>query len=649
MSRSALEVTFPVDPLDEIISTTKYRRRLVRGILESYNSNYDFLVEAMQNAVDAVEDAELLDLSGPREIRVYVNLQRNSFAVLDTGVGMSAQEMIQAYTPHFSGKTQPELIEARGPRQSYRGYKGVGLTFLAYGTDFIRLHSIKGDSHSRTRMQYGRAWAQGERGQAAQVEEDNDPSPLDDYERGTYVELRFSPDTRPRSLAHLGQPRAWPAIIRTRTALGQILLDREPLTTIDASVHVVGSDSHETLFDLEPIFLYPHLVDRTPPFRFLDALEYHQEHEEYAAPPRELQRQDGVHLSWDTQRIGRELTSPERDIHQERLEKYKPQLYGFLPYQASVWRDMNGILTGVQNRDHLHPGLVIAINRQRIADVVNISATRYESLSRNVLVIVHFDDARPDQGRKTVQEDVMALAQAAANRAVQYLARQRTFLRPAGERPTPLQRQIERNHDEWIHNVRIHEDNSPLHSPPLAYISEPLTEQDVVGLFHELCSLGVFPGIRIYATSQSHTYDGLVKFECAQDTPGLLYQTANENPLGISHFVCGDEDTFETGHLTLEFKSNLDGLIDEFDDADSPKSYHHVDIAVCWGQVDQEWDSYDFRIIDGQNIEERKFPGVTHILHRNSESHIIQTIFLSEIIEMLQSGRLSFMQAQPGG
>ena len=82
----------------------------------------------------------------------------------------------------------------------YRGYKGVGLTFLAYGTDDIVIHSKQQDgSLTKARMQYGRAWAKGERTEPAMMVEESGPSPLDAYSRGTYVQIQFSQKTRPKS------------------------------------------------------------------------------------------------------------------------------------------------------------------------------------------------------------------------------------------------------------------------------------------------------------------------------------------------------------------------------------------------------------------------------------------------------------------
>jgi len=285
---------------------------------------------------------------------------------------------------------------------------------------------------------------------------------------------------------------------------------------------------------------------------------------------------------------------------------------------------------------------MLAINRQRLADIFDIEASRFETLSRNILVIVHFDNAKPDQGRKTLQDEVLDLAKKAADRAVQYLANQRTLLRPVGEAPTAEQRQIERSHDDWIYNVRKHAESQPLYLPPLTYASAPLAEQDVVGLFHQLSACGIFPGIKIYATSQSHTYDCLVRYDCRSEVKGLRYMTMDQYPLGVSPYILGTGDRFTTGDLTLEFKNNLDGLIAEVDDPDSVKRFRHINICVCWSTVDTRFKGYALEEITEANLDERQYPGVTHLLRRDGESHVIQIIMLERVASMIQSGSIEF-------
>ena len=634
------EVTYPHDPLVSVVQDNDYKRSLVSGVLESYNSNYDFLAEAVQNAVDAIEDAKLHGHSGPFRLVVTINLQENRVSILDTGVGMTERDLARAVAPHVSLKTDGQIIERRGGKYLYRGYKGVGLTLLAYGTDDLRLHSrTEGGELVALRMRYGNAWARGNRQDSAMVDRDDDNSPLKRLRRGTFVRLQFSPSTRPKSLYALTPHiQAWAAILQTRTAIGQVLIERTQLVDIEISLTVISLQGEEESVTVEPSFLFPHDVVRNPKFRFLDVGKYYEGHPQRSDIPDEFKRQDGIYTFWDTERIRAEYTESERKEFQAQLDAYGPTLYAFVPYQGGVWGQINEILSKSKARSYLSPGLVLAINRQRLADLFPIGATRYETFSRNVLVVVHFDNAHPDQGRKTVQDEVLDTAKAAANRAVQYLANQRLFLRPTGETPSAQQREIERNKQDWEFNVRKHREHNPLHIPPVTYESEPLTEQDVVGLFHQLCAVGVFPGIHFLATSQSQTYDSLIFFTCDSKEKGLR---ASECTLGLAPSVLGDGDSFSTRNLTLEFKNNLDSLVADIDDENRPKQYQHIDICVCWGTVQESFAGYDLKPVDSSNLDQRRYPGTTHLLQRDGEAHAIQVIMLSTLRDLVESGDLS--------
>jgi hypothetical protein len=108
-----------------------------------------------------------------------------------------------------------------------------------------------------------------------------------------------------------------------------------------------------------------------------------------------------------------------------------------------------------------------------LAEISRVVASRSELLAQNVFVLVHFYKARPDQGRKTLQTRVIDLAQAAADGAIQYLLKQGGLLKPAGEKTTAAQRKVEKNHEDWVDNVKAHTKENPLSIPPVTYVSTP--------------------------------------------------------------------------------------------------------------------------------------------------------------------------------
>jgi hypothetical protein len=471
--------------------------------------------------------------------------------------------------------------------------------------------------------------------------EDSNPSPLEQHSRGTYIQVQLSSDTRPRSLNKIASTlNAWKVILRTKTAIGQVLLAREPVVALQAKLKLIDDNKTDET-DIEATFLYPHTSKRTPPFRFLNLVEYYATHHEQSKPPTDKVRQDGLYLEWDTERIQKEFSADQRTKYAEQFKAYTPVIYAFVPYNVRLWVELNQIEAGIERRAYINPGLMLAVNRQRLGELSEIKAKRYEHFGKSVFIIVHFDNVKPDQGRKTIDANAEELAKDAADRVVQYLGKQSIFLRPSGDAPTPEQRQIEKDHGDWVFNVRSHAQVAPLHIPPVTYVSTPLAEQDVVGLFHQLSSLGVFAGIQIFATSQTHTYDCLIQFDCDKDEPGLIYKGKEENPLGISTYIRGGGARFSTKQLTVEFKNNLDALITDLESDNSPKAFGNIDICVCWGQISESFKGYELESITEAKLDERQFPGITHLLRHNGDAHVIGIIMLNTVTDMIRAGKVS--------
>lgn len=636
----------PYDPILATIHKHEYARRTIVGILESYNSNYDAIAEAVQNSMDAIEDAAVQGLPGPYLLEVTVDLKDNSITVLDTGVGMSQDQICEAFAPAATFKDlnyAQSILKKRGDKHNYRGYKGVGLTFLAYGTDDIWMQSRSTDgAFIKVRMRQGRQWAESKIDTVPMLEKDNLAIGLEKHKRGTAVRMVFSANTRPSKLANLGTSiGVWESILRTRTAAGQVCLGRDALAPIKVRLVVISSKGAKQAKDVVPEFYYPHLVERNPKFKFLDVRRYHEEHPGIADYPANVKRQDGVYLQWSTEDIRKALGEKEV-LFRDELNDHRPDLYAFRPYNWPLWTELNRIATEQDRTHFFSAGLVVAVDRQRLADITPIKASRWTYVAENTFVLFHFDKAKPDLGRKTLQSKLMELAQSSADAVVQFIATQNVFLKQAGEKSTPAQREVELEHEDWVDNVKAHFRENPMAIPPASYVSEPLTEQDVIGLFNQLSALGLFPGLKIYSTSSQHTYDCYVHFDYRGDMDKLRYKSVTENPLGLSDDVLPThESKFQTKGLTLEFKSNLEGLISDIENQDKRKTFPHVDILVCWGAIQDTYKGYNLVPVDENNLYERKFPGVTHLLSKDGEgSHIIQVVLLEHVVKQIQGGHI---------
>jgi hypothetical protein len=91
----------------------------------------------------------------------------------------------------------------------------------------------------------------------------------------------------------------------------------------------------------------------------------------------------------------------------------------------------------------------------------------------------------------------------------------------------------------------------------------------------------------------------------------------------------------------LEFKNNLDGLIADLGDENSKKSFGHIDICVCWTMIGDKFPGYEVESISEANLDERAYPGITHLLRRDGDTHIVSLILLGEVTDAIRAGRVS--------
>jgi hypothetical protein len=124
------------------------KRATVRNILNSYQGSYDLFIEAAQNAVDALEhrvkliwSGEDIEFADDPELWVILNLRDNEVTVVDSGLGLTKTELMQILIPNLSLKQRV----ASNLGLILRGHLGVGATFLAHATDYIRVSTMGED------------------------------------------------------------------------------------------------------------------------------------------------------------------------------------------------------------------------------------------------------------------------------------------------------------------------------------------------------------------------------------------------------------------------------------------------------------------------------------------------------------------------
>ncbi|MGD0871952.1 MAG: ATP-binding protein [Bryobacteraceae bacterium] len=259
------------DPLEntgaaETIFTQDSTKLQVQNILKCYTHFYDVFAESVQNALDAVEAAAREERSESYQPRLWirVDMEGRTIRVVDNGIGMDLEQFKYCFRPNVSFKRNGE----------YRGQKGVGATFLAYGFSFVKLQSKCGGERLAAVLRGGRLWANDATGRMPRPvfeAADWDVPELEHEAHGTCIEITIGrePGERPSDLGWLNATTSeqWRDVLRIKTPLGQIYLTGKSFAPT-VTVEVIDSAGHRTTVpNCKTEYFYP---DEIPGIKVAD-------------------------------------------------------------------------------------------------------------------------------------------------------------------------------------------------------------------------------------------------------------------------------------------------------------------------------------------------------------------------------------------
>ena len=330
------------------------------------------------------------------------------------------------------------------------------------------------------------------------------------------------------------------------------------------------------------------------------------------------------------------------DDETELIREIGIRLYVFLGYSTELWDEFNDSTLKLRKGYRvLRGGLQLATKNMPQGHPLTIPLTNNIGFQNLAHVIVHFDNAEPDLGRKGFQPEVVRVAEKLSVSAV--TAFRKYYPRLLRKRTGAPALAREMNLEKWIDDQKTHEKEHPLTikgrglflpTEQLPIRPLPLVEQDVVAMFNQMLSSGVVRGIQILSSSQYKQYDGLFRF--VFDEPVEKYRRAPENPLGIdeSHLV-KVVPPLRMPVRVLEYKYNLDDLIEEFQTEE--KRADEIGLVVTWKAGDRWHASFD---VTSYLIPElthlRQFHGLTHSFsHSVSGQHAFEAIVLEDLVNYL--------------
>ncbi|WP_197411881.1 ATP-binding protein [Sphingopyxis sp. H050] len=613
-------------------------RRIVQNILKSYTGYFDLFCETIQNSLDALQaKAKVADETYSPKIWITIDAARSRVRVVDNGVGMTMPEYRFFLRPNVSFKNPKE----------YRGQKGVGATFLAYGFSLLRAHTRKSGEEVSAILRNGRQWAQDSAGSIPRptFEAERFNIPEIGTEDGTSIEVILGglPGERPRDLIWLGARNAeqWFNVLRIKSPLGGIYLNSTKfhpqieLTCIDV-------DGTTTKFssDLAEYF-YPHeMADlKTATVKDIESeLSKIQgsPDQRFSKLAIEFKRLDCMWEIYSKEDLLSETGWFATALDEEKrslIERHSVIVYASFLRSAKIWNSFNDDELKLRRGQRIiHGGLQMACDNMPQGELSIIPLTSTIGYQANSHVVVHFTDGAPDMGRKVFQPELTELAEAISVRCVTVFKRYLQHLKPdTGAVAVAPDKELH----EWKKKQEEYRDQNLLSfshdGKDISLISKPQQEQDVVALFHELIGIGAIRGYQFYSTSQSDRYDSLFQLNYHEEN-NLKFSREN-NPLGVDSAL---GFPFLSEPRVLEFKFDFDALIRDF--SNEIKYPRHVNLVVCWSAEKQWREKYFMNsLLVGDEGASRLCFGATHQAFPDSggSQPDFEVIILEDLINFL--------------
>jgi hypothetical protein len=615
------------------------QKRDILNILRSYTGTLDVFSEAIQNAIDAIDAKQREKQNFAARVWITIDLQNGILRFVDNGIGMSEDEVRYFLRPSVSFKSG----------QGYRGRKGVGATFLAYGYTSFTVQTKKDELEVAAVISGGRQWAESTT--------HNIPAPvfttlpfsvpeLTNEVSGTSIEIAIGShrDERPNlRWLNILDPEIWIKVLRIRTALGGVYLKtggvkpHYKLTVRD----FLGQESTAEAKPGEADFYYPH--DFTVCRRHHDINTIADKvgsmgikHKEMSAKlPAEYRNLDCIWNIWDkTELLDSDgVFSEDFDEEQTNLiVQHDVHVYGCFVRSRTIWETFQVDELRIRPQFKvIQGGLQLASDYMVQGDLYTIPLTTAAGYQAQAFIIVHFTDGTPDMGRKVFQPELKEIADRISRRVVAELRRYHALLKPdSGSSASNPSKDL----DDWRDDQKDWQKRFPLrltiNQIEVAMVSIPREEQDVIALFHQLVGMQVIRGLRFYSTGYNTRYDGM-----------LFYRYDKTHRYDSKTNIWGVDPRFtpsESGAIVLEYKHSMDGLIRDFDkDEKNPKE---IGLLVCWDLGTEYKKNYEIvPYLIGQEGGTREHFGATHALYSGTgrSTKAFEVVCLKDIIGYYQS------------
>ncbi len=640
--------TFNDESQEELIAIA--RKREIYNILKSYVGFFDPFCEIIQNAMDAVDDRKkiLNESDYIKKIWISINIKEGIISVTDNGIGFTEEKFRVFLCPNVSFKDG----------KSSRGHKGVGATYIGYGFNYLQIGTKSPNYKAVVEIKNGRNWIEDSEGKVKKPLVGNSNlihEVFNSIERGSTFSIKLiGNNVRPKDLTWIGATNAsqWRDILLIKTPLGHVDTDINSNDQIIFDIEVIDKEGNISYLENQiASYIYPHLVIPTS----VDIKVISEEQKKLANKNIDASKindkykhLNGVYISYNHNEVIQALGLKEDTVEYNLVTEYSIHVYGYFCYSTSLWDTYNDSKLGLRKGARiLRGGLQLATNNMPQGELIMIPLTSNIGYQNQSHVVVHFNNADPDLGRKGFQPELQDVAKSIGVGVVNLLKKWRGNLKVDDGFVQGILDQTKL--DEWIDEQKIHEKQKPLlllsdhFFIPVNEVSvtaEPLSEQDVIVLFSQLLAGGVIRSIKLMSTSQHQKYDGVFRYFVKPPVENHVFDK-EKNPLGVPEINFQGDEPIKSSPFILEYKYCVDALIREFENDE--KLEKDIDLVVAWTIGDEYKKRYMVTsLLDLENLHHRQFHGITHLFRDEKTGEIrFRAIILSELIEYLNNIDLS--------
>jgi hypothetical protein len=623
-------------------------RQQIRNILKSYVGYYDPFCELLQNAMDAVDKREELvkEESYTKKINIIIDLKENSVYVSDNGIGFDEVQFKTFLSPNISFKISGKS----------RGNKGVGTTYIAYGFNRTEIFTKTNNYLNYAFIEGGRKWIDDidNSNEMPYVQTIDSIDSKFTYDRGTSFKIYFSNNEgeKIKDLLWLAidTAEAWKYVLLTNTPLGHLDMDSNK-SSIKFDLTIIRSNGTTScLSNEDAVYYYPHKFLSNNSIDLETVIKWQKEEIDKGKngknTPQRFNRKLALYRFFDMSNVLALAARSKRFEDQEidLINDYKICAYGFFCNSVDRWKDINEkIIKTRKGVSAVTFGLQMATDNMIQGNSIQIPLTSNIGQQKQSQIIVHFNGAEPDLGRKGFQPELKVIAEKIAAMIVSLgLSTWKELLAADGH--YELRDSKAKSLHDYIREMESHEVTNPLKiisesfflpTKEISITSIPKSEQDVVVLFNQLLAGGVIRSIELMASSTYAQYDGLYKIRIKAPLENHFYDKKN-NPLGIEK-----ERPIEPGIMTapacLEYKYSFDALLQDFDNED--KDPRDIGLVIVWTMGNrwrERFQTISYLLPDYR--DRRPYHGITHeVFDGASNNRAFYVVVLEELVDFLNN------------